>query len=171
MAPLGHGEDGEALALLGAVLDGLDDLVDIVGDLGDEDDVRAAGDARVQRQPADLWPMISTMKTRLCEAAVGVDIIDGLGGDVHGALEAEGHVGAVDVVVDGLGQVEDVEALFAQEVGRLLRAVAAEDDQAVQPQFVVILLHGLDLVQALFVRHAHHLERLAGGAQYGAAPG
>ena len=168
---LGHGEDGEALALLGAVLDGFDDPVDVVGDLGDEDDVRAAGDARVQRQPADLVAHDLDDEDTVVRGGGGVDVVDSFGGDVHGALEAEGHVGAVDVVVDGLGQVDDVEALFAQEVGRLLRAVAAEDDQTVQTQLVVVLLHGLDLVQTLFVRHAHHLEGLAGGAQYGAALG
>ena len=32
----------------------------------------------------------------------GVDAVDGGGGNVHGALEAEGHVGAPDIVVDGL---------------------------------------------------------------------
>ena len=42
-----------------------------------------------------------------------VDAVNDLGGDVHSSVEAERHVGAVDVVVDGLGQTDDVQALLA----------------------------------------------------------
>ena len=42
----------------------------------------------------------------------------------------------------------------------LLGSVAAQDHQAVQTQFVVILLHGLYLVQSVFIRYAHIFKRL-----------
>ena len=54
-----------------------------------------------------------------------MDAVDGLGGHVHRALEAEGHVRAPQVVIDGLGQGDDVQPLLAQEVGGLVGAVAA----------------------------------------------
>ena len=41
----------------------------------------------------------------------------------------------------------------------------------IRDRLIVVLLHGLHFVQALFIRHAHHLEGLAGSAQYGAALG
>ena len=59
-------------------------------------------------QPA-LLPMISMHITRLWLAGGCVDAVDDLGGDVHGSVEAEGDVGAVDVVVDGLRQADDVQ--------------------------------------------------------------
>ena len=61
-----------------------------------------------------------------------MDAVDGVGGDADCAVEAESDVGPVDIVVDGLGQVDDVQALFPEEVGRLLGPVAAQDDEAVQ---------------------------------------
>lgn len=51
---LGDGHDGKAAAGLHAMLDGLDDVVHVVGDLGNQDDVRAARDAGIQRDPANL---------------------------------------------------------------------------------------------------------------------
>ena len=37
-----------------------------------------------------------------------------LSGDVHRGVETEGNVGAVDVVVDGLGQADDVEPFLRE---------------------------------------------------------
>ena len=50
-------------------------------------------------------------------------------------------------------------------------AVAPQDHQAVQPQVLVVLLHGGHLVQAVGVGDPHLLEGLPGGAQDGAAFG
>ena len=100
-----------------------------------------------------------------------MDAVDHVGGDADGGLEAEGGVGAPKVVVDGLGQADDVQPLLAEQVGGLLAAVAPQHHQAVQPQAAVGVFHGLHLVQAVFVGGAHQLEGLAAGAQEGAAPG
>ena len=53
-------------------------------------------------QPA-LLPMISMHITRLWLPAGGVDAVDHLGVDLHRGVETEGHIGAIDVVVNGLG--------------------------------------------------------------------
>ena len=37
-------------------------------------------------------------------AGRGVDAVNDVGGDIHRRMEAERDVGAIDVVVDGLGQ-------------------------------------------------------------------
>ena len=100
-----------------------------------------------------------------------MDAVDGLSGHVYRALEAEGHVRAPQVVIDGLGQGNDVQPLLAQEVGGLVGAVAAQDHQAVQLELVVGLLHGGHLVHAVVPGDLDGLEGGAAGAQEGAALG
>ena len=101
---LGHRQDGEVLALLGPVLNGSAHLFNGVGTLGNEDDICAAGDACVQGEPARLVAHQFHQHAAAVAAGGGVDPVDGLGGNVNGRVETEGHVGAVDVIVDGLGQ-------------------------------------------------------------------
>ena len=89
--------------------------------------------------------------------------------DLHGAVEAERHISAPDVVVDGLRQGDDIEAFLAQKICGFLCAVATEDDEAVELHLLVVILHVLDFIDAVFIDDAHELERLAGGAQNGTA--
>ena len=169
---LGAGDDGEAAASFSAELEHLGHLLKIVGDLGDEDHVRAAADAGVQRQPAGVAAHELDHEDAPVGAGRGVQIVDDVGGDVHGALEAEGRVGAPDVVVDGLGQGHDVHPGVHQELGALLGAVAAHDDQTVQPQAVVGVEHPGDDALAVFVDDVLAGDvALARGAEYGAALG
>ena len=86
-------------------------------------------------------------------------------------METEGHVGAVDIVVDGLGQADDVEALLSQKIGRLMGAVAAQTEKAVQLHGGVVLLHLGHLVHIVLAHDPHELEGRALGAQDGAAYG
>ena len=90
-----------------------------------------------------------------------MDAVDGLGSHVHRALEAEGHIRAPQVVVDGLGQGDDVQALLAQEVGGLMGAVASQDHQAVQLELVIGLLHGRNLVHPILPGDLDGLEGCA----------
>ena len=98
-----------------------------------------------------------------------MDAVDDLRGDVQGGVEAKGDVGAIEVVVDGFGQPNDVEALLGKQVGGLVGAVAAQGDKAVQAHLLVVVLHGLDLVHLVVANAAHELEGLAAGAQDGPA--
>ena len=91
-----------------------------------------------------------------------MDLVNRGSSDIDGGLIAEREVRSVDIVVNGLGQMNDVEAFLAEQICRLLGAVSAEDNQAVKAKLVVVLLHRLHLVKALRIRHAHQLERLAG---------
>ena len=114
------------------MLDGLDDVIHVVGDLGDQDDVRTACDAGVQRDPANLVAHDLDDKHAAVARRSGVDVVDALGGDVDGARKAKRQLGTPGVVIDGLGQGDNVEALFAQAVGGLGGAVAAQHKQAVE---------------------------------------
>ena len=104
-------------------------------------------------------------------AGSGVDAVDDLGGNVHGGVEAKGHVGAVNVVVNGLGQANNVQALLAQQVGGFVGAVAAQAKQTIQLGGAVVLLHGGYLVHLVFLDHTHLFKGGTLGAQDGAAHG
>ena len=131
--------------------------------------MRAAGNAGVQRQPASLVAHDLNAHDPAVAACRGVDAVDHIGGDVHSCMEAKGHIGAVDVVVNGLGQANDVQPLLGEQVGGLVGAVAAQTKQAVQLCVLVGLFHGGDLVDLVLFHYPHHLKRGAFGAQDGAA--
>ena len=160
---LGDRQDRELLAALVALLDGRADAVKVVGDLGEQDDVRTRGDTGGERQPADLVAHDFDDEDAAVGGGCRVDLVDGGRRDVDRALVTECEVRAPDIVVDRLRKVDDVEPFLAEEVRGLLGAVAAQDDQAVEAKLVVVLLHGFDLVESVHVRLAHELERLAGG--------
>ena len=153
------------------MLDGLDDVIHVVGDFGDQDDVRAARNAGVQRDPANLVPHDLDNEHAAVARGGGVDVVDALGGDVDGARKAKGHLGAPGVVIDGLGQGDNVEALFAQAVGGLGGAVAAQHKQAVELQLVIGVDHRRHLLDAIGLGSIQTLERCAARAQDGAAAG
>jgi len=104
--------------------------------------------------------------------AVGgrVQPVDGLGGDLHRRVEAEGQVGHADILVDGLRQGHDVEALLGQAEGVLLRAAAADADQGVEVMAAVVFADDFGHIHDLAADR--HLVRLvATGAEDGPAQG
>lgn len=145
----GDGHNGKAAAGLHAILDGLDDVIHVVGDLGNQDDVCAARDAGVQRDPANLVAHDLDNEHASMARSGGVDVVDTLGGDVDGACKTKRQLGAPGVVIDGLGQGDNVEALFAQAVGGLGGAVTAQHKQAVELQLVIGVDHRGHLLDAV----------------------
>ncbi len=68
----------------------------------------------------------------------------------NGGVEAEGRVGAVDVVVDGLGYADAGDAVLAEEERDGLGVVAAEGDERVNLVELENFLHLLDAAGNLF---------------------
>ena len=101
-----------------------------------------------------------------------MQIVHHISGDVHRTLEAKGGVGAKDVVVDGFGKGDHVHAVIGDELGALLGAVAAHNDETIQVQAVVGAHHVRKQAVAVFVHDvlAGNIA-LAGGAKDGAALG
>ena len=99
-------------------------------------------------------------------------VVDNIRGDVNGALEAEGGICAVDIVVNSLRESDDVHSGIHQELCALLRPVAAHDDQAVEVEAVIGVEHGGDKAVAVLVNDVFSGDiALAGGAEYRAALG
>ena len=140
---LGDRDDAEVRALARPALDGPRDDLDVVRDLRDEHDVGAAGDARPEREPAGLVthdlgdddPMVAVRRA--------VQPVDRLGRDLERGREADRRVGLGDVVVDGLGQRDDVESGLDEAKRVLLRAAATDAQEGVE---VVPLVGPDDLV-------------------------
>ena len=88
--------------------------------------------------------------------------VDGAGGHIHGRVEAEGEVGAGQIVVDGLRNAHHFHSVGEKLLRHRERVIAANRDQGVATMFLEVL----DAVlQAAFM-----LGRIgARGAQDGAA--
>src|SRR5699024_3701676 len=102
-------------------------------------------------------------------AGGGVDAVNDFGGDIHSRVETEGDIGTVNVVVNGLGQADDVQTFLAQQVSGFVGPVAAQTKQAIQLGGAVVLLHGGNFVDLVILNHAHLFEGGTLGAQDGAA--
>src|SRR5699024_6882402 len=142
-------KDGKTLAGLISLLNGLSHLLDIVGDLGDQDDVRSACQSRMESKASHLMSHDFHDKYTYVGSCRGMDTVNGVRRDVHRALETERHIRTVDIIINGLGKMDDVQPLFSQKIGCLLGSVSSQDHKAVEAEFIICLLHGLHLVQTL----------------------
>ena len=99
-----------------------------------------------------------------------MDIVNNIRCDVNGALEAEGRIGAPNIVVDGFGQGHNIHAGVHKELCAFLRAVAAHDDKAVEIEPVISILHSRDEAVSVFVNDVLSRDiALARGAKNGSA--
>ena len=109
------------------------------GHLRDEDDVRAAGDAGVERDPAGVAAHHLQDHDAVVALGGGVQAVDGVRGHGHRGVEAERVVRGSQVVVDGLRHGHHGDAHVAEALGDLERAVAADGDDPVDAEVVDVL--------------------------------
>ncbi len=113
-----------------ALADGVRDLVDVKGAFGDEDDVGAAGDAAVESDPACVAAHDLDDHDAVMSLGGGVYAVEGLADDVAGGVKSESVIGAAEIVVDGLGNADDLGAAFVQLLGDRKRVVTADRDES-----------------------------------------
>jgi hypothetical protein len=140
---LGHDDDRRVLRLE-ARRDQVADLLDVERHLGDQDDVRAAGHPGVQRDPARVPPHHLDDQRAVVRLGGGVQAVDRLAGDVDRGVEAEGEVGAGQVVVDRLRYADDIDAEVGQPGRHAERVLAADRDQRVDRALGQVVLDPLD---------------------------
>ena len=123
LAPFGDDDDAEVRAPGVALLDRLRDHVDVVRDLRDQDDVGAAADARVERDPARVAPHHLDDHDAVVRLGGRVEPVDRVGRERHGGVEPEAVGRADDVVVDRLRDADDRNAALVEVVrdGRACR--------------------------------------------------
>ena len=168
---LGDHDEGEVAALALQRLDLFGDPVDPIGNLGDQDHVGAAGDAGVERDVPGV-PAHDLEHHHARVAGRGrLQVIKGVGRDLDRGRVTERDLGMAEVVVDGLGDADQVEAaLLGQAAQDRQGPVAADADERVQAEHAVALDHLGRAVPAAAVRHGV-IEGVAlvGGAEDGAA--
>ncbi len=86
-------------------------------------------------------------------------------------IVAKGDVRFDEVVVDGLGQADDVEAAAGESVGHFMRTVAAQANKAIEPQPIVGFYRLRGHVNGLAVGQRHLVRLFPAGTQDGAAQG
>ena len=167
---LGAGHNAEVLAVILAPPHGLGHGVDVVGNLGDEDHVGPAGQPGAQAQPAGIVAHDFHHDDAVVAVGCGMQPVDGAGGHGQRGIEAKGDVGGCHVVVDGLGQGNDVHAQPGEAEGVFLGAATTDADQGLQIVAVVVVEHHPGHVLQL-PAHGHLVGFVAACAQDGAALG
>ena len=100
-----------------------------------------------------------------------VQPVDGFGGDPHRRVEAEGDVGAGHVVVDRLGQGQDLDADILELEGVAHGAVAAEDNQGLEIVLIDDITHQRPHVHPSPIAHLHLVDLGPAGPEDRASPG
>ena len=93
--------------------------------------MRSRCDAGVQGDPPDVATHDLGDHAPLVGVAGRAKAVHRIGGDVHGGVEPERVVGGAQVVVDRLGDAEDVDTVLPKAVGRGERAFTADGQDAV----------------------------------------
>ena len=110
------------------------DRVDVELALRDQDRVGAAGEARVDGDPARVAAHHLDDQHPVVAVGGGVEAVDRLHRDVDRGVEAEGVVGGGEVVVDRLRHADHVQAVLGVEArGGAEGVLAADRDQPVDP--------------------------------------
>ena len=99
-----------------------------------------------------------------------VQPVHGLRGDLQSRGEAEGGIGVDDVVVDGLGQVDDVESRVHEALGVFRGAAPTEAHERVDPVLLAVLHDRGHHVTGLSAHH-HAMHLVPAGSQHGSAGG
>ncbi len=109
------------------------------GQFGDQDDVRASTNAGMKRNPAGVATHDLNEHDAMMTFRGGVKAVDGLSGDDQCGVEAKSDFGGVEMVVDGFGNADDVDALVEEIARNVLRAVATGDNHGVDTETPGIL--------------------------------
>src|ERR1700756_297158 len=106
-------------------------MIDVDFEFRNQNHVSAAGDAGCVGDPSCVAAHHLDNDHAVVRIGSCVNAIHGLGGNGDCGVKAEGGVGAVDVVVDGLGHADAWHSVFAEVQGDRLSVVAAESNERV----------------------------------------
>ena len=147
---LGDDDDREEAPARVTAPDQAADLLDVERPLGDQDHVGAAGEPRVEGDPAGVAAHHLDDHHPVVRLGRRVQAVDRVGGDLHSGVEAERHIGPAEVVVDRLRHTDHRQAVLAVEPRRgAERVLAADRDQAVEVERLHVLAHALGAVVML----------------------
>jgi len=131
--------NAEVLAAILAVADGLTNALDVVRNLGNQDDISAPGNTGMDGNPSGVAPhdfddQHTPMAFRCC-----VQLVERVARRVDRCVKAERDNGNTDVVVDRFGNSDERNAFFEELLGNPERTVTADDDQGTEFEFAEVL--------------------------------
>ena len=139
--------------------------MDIIGKFGNQDHIASSRHAGIQCNPPGFVSHYLYHHHPFVRTGSGVKPVYGIRSDADGRVKAEGEISPPNIIIDGLGNGNDVQSSGSQFCSGFLRTVTANAHNTVQPQFFDVLLY-----QSRFIHIGHHsmlLERLfAGGSQH-----
>jgi len=152
------------------MLDVLADLVDVERLLRDQDDVRPAGDARVQRDPARVPAHHLDDQRPVVTLGGRMEPVDSLHRDIHCSVKPESQIGRAEVVVNCLGNANHFGAGLVQPGRHAQGVLTANGHQSIDAEAFQVLLDALD---ASLAADGRRLAERVGprGAEYGPAAG
>jgi hypothetical protein len=153
-----------------AAADGFGDFFNVVGNFGNQNHVRAAGDARAQRQPARAMPHDFRDDDAMMAVRRAVQPVNRLGRNVQRGGETKGRIGHRHVVVNGLGQRDDVEAGLMKGAARFFACRRRPGRPAHRARICVIFDDDIGHVARATVNQ-HAVRLVAAGAENRAADG
>src|SRR5262245_46726728 len=113
------------------LLQGFSYFINFEGTFWNEDHIAATGNTAVNGNPSRVAAHHLDDDYAVVRFSRRVQTVDGFVGNIHCSIEAETKVGASQVVVDGLGNPDYVDAALMQLLGDRLSIVAADGDQSV----------------------------------------
>ena len=157
-----YGKHGEAFALLGTLVDCFNHLINIIRNLRNQNDICTTCNTGIQTKLSNLMPHNFNNEHTVMGRCRGVNTVNCLCSNIHRTVKSKGHIRSIYIVVNGLRKMNDIQSFLTKQVCCFLCTVATENHQTVQTQLVVILLHGLYLVQSVLIRYTHQLKWLSG---------
>ena len=126
---LGHDDNRAELTGGFARFDRAGDFVVIERDLGNQNDIGAARDTAMQRDPTGVTSHDFHDHNALMTSCGGMKPIERIDDDIDSGIESEGHGRCFEIIVDCFRNADAIDAGLLQLLSCDHRAVAADDDQ------------------------------------------
>ena len=96
--------------------------------------------------------------------------VDGFHRDAKRCIKTKGHISPHNIIINGLGQGDHIQAILGEPEGILEGAPAAQANQCIQVVFIVILHNHIGHIHT-FPAHGHFMGLVAAGPQNGPSQG
>ena len=102
-----------------------------VGDFGDDNNIAAAGNTRVERKPSRLMSHNFYHHNTVMTRRRRMQPVNSIRCNIKRGVEAEAHIIMHNIVIDGFRNTDDIQSFICEHIGSSLRAIAAEDGETV----------------------------------------
>ena len=163
-------DNAEVLALSGPFSNSLGDPLNVIGDFRDKNDIRPAGHAGLESQPARPMAHHFDYDNPVVAGRGRMQPVYGFGRDAHRSIKPERDVGLGNIVVNRFGQGNDIQVRFFEPQRVFLCATSAQTDQCIEMMPPIGINDGIRHVMD-FAANGHPVRFIPTGAENGSAVG